>query len=366
MKTMAEQGLEKKTKSGDGSGLSDALLDWYDAHARVLPWRVRAPERPDPYRVWLSEIMLQQTTVATVKDYFLKFVAQWPNLASLAAAPRDDVLKAWAGLGYYARARNLHACAKAVVDQHGGHFPRDHAALLSLPGIGPYTAGAIAAIAFDLPHAAVDGNVERVLSRLYAIETPLPTSKPEIKQRATALVPQQRSGDFAQALMDLGATICTPKSPNCSLCPWSQHCLGRAKAIAATLPRKLPKVGIPTRLGHAFIVCNINNALLLRRRPEKGLLGGMMEVPGSEWQEKALAEPLCHAPVQLAWRKKPGVVEHTFTHFHLKVTVWTAEFTEIDSASLDESYGWIAQNDVDGQALPTVMRKIIAHGLAGR
>ncbi len=366
MKTMAEQGLEKKTKSGDGSGLSDALLDWYDAHARVLPWRVRRPERADPYRVWLSEIMLQQTTVAMVKDYFLKFVTQWPNLASLAAAPRDDVLKAWAGLGYYARARNLHACAKAVVDQHDGEFPRDHAALLSLPGIGPYTAGAIAAIAFDLPYAAVDGNVERVLSRLYAIETPLPLSKPEIKQRAAVLVPKLRAGDFAQALMDLGATICTPKSPNCSLCLWSPHCMGFAKGIAATLPRKLPKSGIPTRLGHAFIVCKNGNELLLRRRPDKGLLGGMMEVPGSDWQEMVFDNPLNHAPLQLHWQKRSGVVEHTFTHFHLKVTVWSAELAETDLAALDDSFIWVRLAEVDGQALPTVMRKVIAHGLSRR
>ncbi len=366
MKTMAEQGLDKKTKSGDGRGLSDALLAWYDINARALPWRARAPESPDPYRVWLSEIMLQQTTVATVKDYFLKFVAQWPNLASLAAAPRDDVLKAWAGLGYYARARNLHACANAVVEQHGGAFPRHHAALLSLPGIGPYTAGAIAAIAFDLPFAAVDGNVERVLSRLHAIETPLPTSKPEIKQRAAALVPQQRAGDFAQALMDLGATICTPKSPSCAICPWSKPCLGRAKSIAATLPRKLAKPGIPTRLGHAFIVCKNHNELLLRRRPEKGLLGGMMEVPGSDWQVEDLANPLSQAPLQVGWRKLPGVVEHTFTHFHLQVTVWTASLADTGIAGLDESFAWVSLHEVDGQALPTVMRKIIAHGLARR
>jgi A/G-specific adenine glycosylase len=364
MKTMAEQGLIKKTKIGDCAALSNTLLAWYDRHARVLPWRVPWPRKPDPYCVWLSEIMLQQTTVATVKDYFLKFVQLWPDVESLAATPRDDVLKAWAGLGYYARAHNLHACAKVVVEKHGGQFPPDYASLLGLPGIGPYTAGAIAAIAFDLPFAAVDGNVERVLSRLYAIETPLPASKPEIKQRAQALVPQQRAGDFAQAIMDLGATICTPKNPACALCPWQQNCRGLAEGKATTLPRKAPKAGIPTRLGHAFVVVRDGKELLLRRRPETGLLGGMMEVPGSAWQEQALRQPLGDAPLQLPWRKRPGVVEHTFTHFHLRVTVWTADLAESSTAPLDPSYYWVDLADVDGEALPTVMRKIIAHGLS--
>ena len=360
---MAEQGLKKKTNLRENKVLSDALLAWYDAHARILPWRVRAPDKADPYKVWLSEIMLQQTTVATVRDYFLIFVALWPTVEELAAAPRDDILKAWAGLGYYARARNLHACARAVVEQHGGKFPADHAKLLALPGIGPYTAGAVAAIAFDLPHAAVDGNVERVVSRLNAIETPLPLSKPEIRTRAGELVPQQRAGDFAQAIMDLGATICTPKSPNCSSCPWSQHCAGLAKGIAATLPRKTPKASIPTRLGHAYLVIKDGDMLLLRRRPETGLLGGMMEVPGSVWQENVLLKPLSHAPLQLNWSKRPGIVEHTFTHFHLQVTVWTASLAQHSAAALDESYAWFKLDDVETQALPTVMRKIIAHGL---
>jgi A/G-specific adenine glycosylase len=347
---MAEQGPDDK--------LGVKLLDWYDINARVLPWRAISPDRMDPYKVWLSEIMLQQTTVAAVKDYFLKFVALWPTVHHLAAAPREDVLKAWAGLGYYARARNLHACAQVVVESFEGRFPSDIAHLLSLPGIGPYTAGAIAAIAFDMPFAAVDGNVERVISRLDAIETPLPQSKPLIKLRAQALMPDRRAGDFVQALMDLGATICTPKSPNCLICPWLDDCHGRKLGIAATLPRKLPKPGLPTRKGHAFVIENAKGEILLRQRPDKGLLGGMTEVPGSAWDSDLRdAEP----PMLAQWKKRPGVVTHTFTHFHLEVTVWV---TDLDAATVpDDSYRWVLKSETRKEALPTVMRKILAHGL---
>ncbi len=269
-------------KAGHNHHLNVKLLQWYDRNARVLPWRAVSPSRMDPYKVWLSEIMLQQTTVAAVKEYFLNFTQKWPTVKALAAAPLDDVLKAWAGLGYYARARNLHKCANVIVSEHGGKFPDDLGALQKLPGIGPYTAGAIAAIAFDKPFAAVDGNVERVISRLDAIETPLPDSKPQIKTRAQALMTDHRAGDFVQALMDLGATICTPKSPNCQICPWTDDCDGRKQGIAATLPRKQPKKKIPTRQGHAYLAISNDGYILLRRRAEKGLLGGMMEVPGSD------------------------------------------------------------------------------------
>jgi A/G-specific adenine glycosylase len=310
---------------------------------------------PDPYSIWLSEIMLQQTTVAAVRAYYNKFISRWPTVEALATASLDDVLKAWAGLGYYARARNLHACAKAVVEQHGGTFPSTVEELLKLPGIGPYTAGAVAAIAFDRPHAAVDGNVERVLSRLHAIETPLPESKPLIRTIAQDLVPEKRAGDFVQALMDLGATICTPKSPNCLICPWTAHCQGRALGIADTLPRKSPKKAIPTRRGYAYWVSRADGAVLLRRRPEKGLLGGMMEVPGSEWAEKL---PEDKAPLGANWRSLPGKVEHTFTHFHLEITVLAAI---VEDAVPPSHCRWVDIQDVDGEALPSVMRKVVAH-----
>jgi A/G-specific adenine glycosylase len=344
--TMAEQGL------------SDQLLRWYDIHARVLPWRAPRGAVPDPYKVWLSEIMLQQTTVAAVKDYFIKFVSRWPTINDLARAETDDVMRAWAGLGYYARARNLHACAKHVAFELGGVFPQTIDALLQLPGVGPYTAGAIAAIAFDQPHAAVDGNVERVLSRLHAIETPLPDSKPEIRNYAEALVPQQRAGDFAQALMDLGATICTPKSPACVLCPWSSTCRGRATGIADTLPRKRPKQAVPTRKGYAYLALRKDGAVLLRLRPDKGLLGGMMEVPGSEW--KATLPRSADAPFEAKWRKLSGIVEHTFTHFHLEVTVMKADDV---TQHVEPPFKWVSREIVDDEALPSVMRKILAHGL---
>ena len=349
---MAEAGLKKE-------GVPAArLLAWYDAAGRDLPWRVKGG-CADPYRVWLSEIMLQQTTVAAVRDYFIRFVALWPNVRALAGSPLDDVLKAWAGLGYYARARNLHACAKAVVERHDGQFPRDHAALLALPGIGPYTAAAIAAIAFDLRYAAVDGNVERVLSRYYKIEVPLPASKPRIGELAAAIVPQLRAGDFAQGLMDLGATICTPKSPNCLICPWTEDCSGRLAGIAATLPRKFAKKPVPTRRAFAYWVERGDGAVLLRRRPEKGLLGGMMEVPSGAWVEKLTRDDAA-APVNATWKKLPGLITHTFTHFHLELTVLKAIATKSDVSG---DCRWVSRENLSGEALPSVMRKIIAHVL---
>ncbi len=349
-------------RKGPESSRSSQLLAWYDANARVLPWRARGTAVAEPYRVWLSEIMMQQTTVQAVKAYFEKFVALWPTVEALATAPLDDVLKAWAGLGYYARARNLHACAKDVVSRFGGRFPATEEALRSLPGIGPYTAGAIAAIAFGGRHAAVDGNVERVISRIYAIETPLPLSKPEIRAKAQALVPEQRAGDFAQAMMDLGATICTPRQPNCLICPWTEHCAGRISGLAPTLPRKAPKKAVPTRRGVAFWVAREDGAVLLRRRPEKGLLGGMMEVPSTQWSAK-VTDAEAQAPLAAAWRKLPGKVEHTFTHFHLELTVWLAE-NVIDGALRDDGdYRWTKRQDLAGEALPTVMRKVVSHVL---
>ena len=349
-------------KAGPDEGLASRLLDWYGVHARDLPWRAPMGVTPDPYRVWLSEIMLQQTTVPAVKAYFLKFLSLWPTVEALAAAPLDDVLRAWAGLGYYARARNLHACAREVVARFAGRFPDTIEDLRSLPGIGAYTAGAIAAIAFDKPHAAVDGNVERVISRLYAIEAPLPGSKPEIRRRAEALVPPVRAGDFAQAMMDLGATVCTPKSPNCLICPWMDHCIGRRREIAASLPRKQPKKQVPVRRGVAFWIERQDGAVLLRRRPERGLLGGMMEVPSTGWGDMP-ADPAAQAPVAARWTPRPGVVEHTFTHFHLELDVWMAGQIAEHTLQDDGTYRWVERADLAGEALPTVMRKVAAHVL---
>lgn len=351
-------------RKGPETTASSQLLAWYDTNARVLPWRARGAEVPDPYRVWLSEIMLQQTTVQAVKAYFEKFVALWPSVQALAAAPLDDVLKAWAGLGYYARARNLHACAKEVVARFGGRFPETEAELRSLPGIGPYTAGAIAAIAFGGRHAAVDGNVERVISRIHAIETPLPDSKPEIRDKAQALVPERRAGDFAQAMMDLGATICTPRDPNCLICPWTEHCRGRITGLAPSLPRKKQKKQVPTRKGVAFWIARRDGAVLLRRRPEKGLLGGMMEVPSTEWAAR-VTDAAAQAPLGADWKKLKGVVQHTFTHFYLELTVWVAETVTDGELRDDGDYRWTSREALAGEALPTVMRKVVAHVLGG-
>lgn len=345
---MAEQGLHQD--------LAGKLLRWYDIHARDLPWRSKPGIAANPYHVWLSEIMLQQTTVAAVRDYYLKFLKLWPKVSGLAAASQDDVLRAWAGLGYYARARNLHACAREIVSQWNGEFPTTQTELQTLPGIGPYTSAAIASIAFGGRHAAVDGNVERVIARLYAIETPLPLSKPRIRENAQALVPSRRTGDFAQALMDLGATICTPRAPTCSICPWAEHCEGRRRGLAESLPRKLPKQPIPTRKGVAFWTERRDGHILLRRRPQKGLLGGMMEVPSTQWATKLprRIEP----PVPAKWKKLTAQVEHTFTHFHLELSVWKAM---TDDKSLPQGdYSWVHMRDLEHEALPSLMRKVVA------
>jgi A/G-specific adenine glycosylase len=264
--------------------LPQTLLEWYDVHARAMPWRISPADRktgvhPDPYRIWMSEIMLQQTTVATVRAYFQRFVARWPTVRDLAAAEDADVMGEWAGLGYYARARNLLKCARAVVEQHDGVFPADHAALLNLPGIGPYTAAAVSSIAFDLPHAVLDGNVERVMARLYDIHSPLPAAKPELMACAVALTPQKRPGDYAQAVMDLGATICSPKSPACGICPWRDPCAARVAGTAAALPKKTPKKAKPVRHGTVYLAQRSDGAWLLETRPEKGLLGYRRQPP---------------------------------------------------------------------------------------
>ncbi|MGY4253948.1 A/G-specific adenine glycosylase [Bradyrhizobium sp. USDA 4516] len=354
-----------KIKSTDQQADRPArLLAWYDRHRRTLPWRAVAGERADPYRVWLSEIMLQQTTVRAVGPYFEKFVSRWPDVTALGRASLDDVLRMWAGLGYYSRARNLHACAVAVMGDHGGVFPDTEEGLRALPGIGPYTAAAIAAIAFDRRTMPVDGNIERVVSRLYAIEEALPQAKPLIKEMAATLLGPSRAGDSAQALMDLGATICTPKKPACALCPLNDDCAARTRGDQETFPRKAPKKSGILRRGAAFVVTR-GGELLVRSRAEKGLLGGMTEVPGSQWlAEQEDAAALAQAPDLKGvtrWHRKAGVVTHVFTHFPLELVVYTASVPPRSRAP--DGMRWVPVATLDGEAFPNVMRKIIAHGL---
>jgi A/G-specific adenine glycosylase len=338
--------------------LSLRLLAWYDRHARQMPWRTSPADRargirPDPYRVWLSEVMLQQTTVATVGAYFQRFTARWPTVAALAAAHDAEVMAEWAGLGYYARARNLLACARAVVARHQGRFPETSAALQTLPGIGPYTAAAIAAIAFDEPATVVDGNVERVMARLHALQTPLPAAKAALHALARALTPTQRPGDHAQAVMDLGATICTPRSPACGLCPWADACQGRALGIAAELPRRLAKPAKPVRRGTLWLARRADGAWLVETRPASGLLGGMTGFPGTDWDGASHPEPLA-----ADWQPL-GEVRHTFTHFHLILQIMGAKLANPVRARRGT---FRAPHEVQPDSLPTLMRKAFALG----
>ncbi|MGR3493594.1 MAG: A/G-specific adenine glycosylase [Shimia sp.] len=345
--------------------VAEALLPWYDRHAREMPWRVgpadrAAGQRPDPYRVWLSEVMLQQTTVAAVRDYFLRLTSIWPTVDALAGAEDADVMAAWAGLGYYARARNLLKCARVVSGELGGIFPSTQVELLKLPGIGPYTSAAIAAIAFDEAAAVLDGNVERVLARLHAVETPLPTAKPELMILAERHTPQGRPGDYAQAVMDLGATICTPKNPACGICPLRDPCAGRAAGIHTELPRKLPKTPKPTRHGIAYVVRRTDGAVLLETRPDKGLLGGMLGWPTTDWTDAPTEAP----PVEATWIAGPDA-RHTFTHFHL---ILATRVAEVGPEATPTRGTFTALKDFSPQSLPTVMRKVfdVTRGLLAR
>ncbi len=334
------------------------LLAWYDANARALPWRIGpkargAGVRPDPYAVWLSEIMLQQTTVATVAPRYAEFLKRWPTVRAMAAAPLDDVLGQWAGLGYYARARNLHKCAVVIASDHGGNFPDTEEALLALPGVGAYTAAAVAAIAFDRRAIVVDGNIERVVARLFEIETPLPAAKSDIKTHAETIWPKKRSGDFAQGLMDLGATICRPKSPSCLLCPFTDHCASVKSGRAEELPRKAAKKPRPHRRGAVFAMLNGKGEMLFERRAEKGLLGGMPGLPGTVWAEELPANIKAAAPATASW-KRAGEIVHTFTHFHLTLDVYTARMPKGFRRAADQQ--WIKPAEAK---LPTVFKKAV-------
>ncbi|MBO9655337.1 MAG: A/G-specific adenine glycosylase [Agrobacterium tumefaciens] len=346
---------------------AEQLLAWYDRHHRELPWRTSPSmaaqgKRADPYHVWLSEVMLQQTTVQAVKPYFLKFLAAWPRVSDLAAAPVEDVMAAWAGLGYYARARNLKKCAEAVAREHGGTFPDSEEGLKELPGIGDYTAAAVAAIAFNRRAAVMDGNVERVISRLFSIDAPLPGSKPAMKAKVAELTPSDRPGDFAQAMMDLGATICTPKRPACALCPFNGACLALAHDEPERFPVKAAKKTKPVRLGAAFVAVNTEGEILLRRRIESGLLGGMTEVPTTAWTARMDGgTDASHAPFAAGWQAA-GVIVHVFTHFELRLTVYRAQVPDSLQTGPDDGW-WEPVTNLDAQALPTLMKKVIAEAI---
>jgi A/G-specific adenine glycosylase len=326
-----------------------ALLGWYDANARILPWRSGPADRGlrDPYRIWLSEVMLQQTTVPHATPYFLAFLQRWPTVVDLAAAPDAEVMAAWAGLGYYARARNLLACARAVSADHGGVFPDSEAALLALPGVGAYTAAAVAAIAFDRPANVVDGNVERVMARLFAVETPVPAAKSELKRLAAGLIVDDRPGDWAQALMDLGATVCRPRTPLCDLCPLSSLCAGFAGGTPDRYPLKTAKADRPRRYGTVFVLFDDRGRVALVRRPDKGLLGGMLGLPGPDWQ----TQPVTAAPPLAADWRVAGSVDHVFTHFALTL--------EVQTAAGQGEFVWTTPERALSD-LPTVFRKALS------
>lgn len=338
---------------------ADALLAWYDRAHRALPWRAPPGARPDPYAVWLAEIMLQQTVAAAVAPRFRRFLDTWPDIHALAAADRDAVLRAWAGLGYYARARNLHACARAVVERHGGEFPRGEAALRALPGIGAYTAAAIAAIAFDAPATVVDGNVERVMARLFAVGEPLPGARGVLRAHAAGLTPRRRPGDYAQAVMELGATVCRPRNPRCGECPWRGSCRARALGAAGELPRRAPRPPRPLRRGVAFWIVRGDGAALFERRPDRGLLGGTLGLPSTEWTEAPPARVEPPVPA-LGLRALPGAVEHGFTHFRLELRVRAGRARPPAAEGI-----WLRPDEIDLRALPTLTRKLVVLARGG-
>ena len=348
----------KKSKSITNKILVTNLLHWYDTHQRVLPWRSVPGHAPNPYQIWLSEIMLQQTTVATVKDYFARFVQRWPTIECLAQATLDDIFHVWQGLGYYSRARHLHTCAQILARDYKGFIPSDEETLLTLPGIGPYTAAAIAAIAYNQPTIPVDGNIVRVFSRLLCLTTPLPSLKKEIYCLVRKMIPPRRSGDFAQALMDLGATICRPRNPRCEICPLQTICKGYNQGMAQNLPIPAPKENKPRRYGIAFWVENNNQEILLEKRPTKGLLAGLIGLPTTQWRDKPWdlngEEVFPYAPKGVeTWEPLSKRVSHTFTHFNLELKILKGRCARPISGI------WSSLENLESHALPTVMKKVI-------
>lgn len=355
-------GLGKKkisSKSPVPNPLS--LLYWYDHSRRIMPWRALPGVRPNPYHVWLSEIMLQQTTVAAVAPYFQRFLKRWPTIKHLAKARLDDVLKMWAGLGYYRRAHGLHQCARQISAEYNGEFPISEKELLNLPGFGPYTAAAVAAIAFGQRASVVDGNVERVMARIFAIRTPMPKAKNKLRELAAGLLPDARYGDYAQALMDLGATICTPRNPKCDLCPWMQSCKAYTLGIQSQLPRRAKVKAKPIRYATAFVLFNKKGQIFIRKRPKQGLLGGMMEVPTTDWGEGQKPSPAVvrkQAPATAQWKQLPGTIKHVFTHFELQLDVMTGQAGESGLKGK-----WVDVVKLGNEALPSLMLKVIRHAL---
>jgi A/G-specific adenine glycosylase len=337
------------------------VLAWWDRCRRTLPWRAKPGESADPYRVWLSEILLQQTTVQAVIPYFERFATLWPRVEDLAAAPLEEVMRAFAGLGYYSRARNMHACAQEVA-RRGGGFPAREAELRALPGIGAYTAAAVAAIAFNQAASPVDGNIARIMTRLYAIDAPIAKAGRAIAAAAAALTPADRPGDFAQALMDIGATVCTPRNPDCPGCPMQFACAAAASGEPQAYPRKAPRKTRPQRRGAAFLAQAANGAILLRTRPPEGLLGSTVELPGTPWSADFSADEAARgAPFPAAWRLTPGIVEQAFTHFLLQLNVYVVRLR--DNPPAKDGCFWVALDALEGVAFSSVMRKAVAHGL---
>lgn len=356
---MTGSGKRNNSKDFDVRRFRTALLKWYDKHRRVMPWRALPGQKADPYHVWLSEIMLQQTTVPTVGPYFLKFLKKWPSVHDLAKAPQEDVLAAWAGLGYYARARNLHKCAKTVSEEYKGVFPKDEEALQSLPGIGPYTSAAIRAIAFDKPATVVDGNIERVMARIFRVKEPLPASKQKLVSCAQSVSEGQknRPGDFAQSLMDLGSAICTPTSPKCNFCPIMSFCEAKKQGVEEALPARQKKAQKPKKYGYVYWIENPQGAVLFERRPEKGLFGGMVGLPGSDWSVDK--KGLRHIAIIQKQKKRealPEKVLHSFTHFDLELTI---EKTRLSAAKARRYTHWVSREEIGGLGLPTLFRKTV-------
>jgi A/G-specific adenine glycosylase len=336
------------------------LLAWWDVHRRALPWRAAATQRPNPYAVWLSEILLQQTTVTAAIPYFNRFMARWPRVEDLAAASVEEVMQAFAGLGYYSRARNLHLCAREVAER--GAFPLETEELRKLPGVGAYTSQAIAAIAFGRRASPVDGNVARIIARLFALPMPIAQSRKTIAGRAASLTPNNRAGDFAQAMMDLGAMICTPRKPDCKACPLGSDCAASASGEPQAFPRRAPRAARPLRMGAAFFVRASDGRVLMRTRPAKGLLGGTVELPGSEWSvDFEMAQSIRHAPFQASWRRIPGSVEQAFTHFHLQLAIYAARMPK--RLPTPRGCYWIEESKIPELALSSVMVKAVACAL---